>query len=300
MSSKLDRYTTPYLLSGYGFNDFKLKSHANSLVDSDDVALNPNTRVAAIDGQQQSVHVRALLEDSQLKNNKSSDQDLAYDARGAHGLELFSNNQIQGAHGMVGEEVRVLITQEQGAHGLVKEATRVSDSMNDQMLGDHELRGAAAGVFNGGFSKAAGTRVDGADLGLAKNLVGGISKVAGIRVDRADLGLAKSLAAPPSKSRESNPHDHGYKIINSLVVDASRDAPRTMPLVDESIWAVGRHSKVHFRTNNWLGTPLADTIVYNDNMEPHFEAIIRDVTSNSEWSLPTSFISNFPQIADKI
>ncbi|PON62962.1 hypothetical protein TorRG33x02_277880 [Trema orientale] len=107
--------------------------------------------------------------------------------------------------------------------------------MNDQMLGDHELRGAAAGVFNGGFSKADGTRVDGADLGLAKNLVGGISKVARTRVDGADLGLAKSLPAPPSTSRDSDPHDHGYKIINSLVVDASRDAPRTMRFMNKSV-----------------------------------------------------------------
>ena len=72
------------------------------------------------------------------------------------------------------------------------------------------------------------------------------------------------------------------------------------PLVAESIWAVGRHSKVRFWKNNWLGTPLVDMISYNDNMEPRMETVVGDVSSGYEWSLPNSFISNFPQIVDEI
>ncbi|PON63793.1 hypothetical protein TorRG33x02_275030, partial [Trema orientale] len=72
------------------------------------------------------------------------------------------------------------------------------------------------------------------------------------------------------------------------------------PLIDESIWAVGRHSKVRFWTNNWLGSSLADLIDYNDTMEPNFDAVVADVSVDYDWSLPNSFISNFPQVADDI
>ena len=71
-------------------------------------------------------------------------------------------------------------------------------------------------------------------------------------------------------------------------------------LIDESIWAVGRNSKVHFWTGNWLGSPLTSLISYSDNLEPSIDAVIGDVTSDFDWSLPASFVSSFPQIADDI
>ncbi|PON62531.1 hypothetical protein TorRG33x02_279050 [Trema orientale] len=120
MPSKLDRYTSSYLLSGYGFNDFKLKNHVAShlLDDSND---DPNVRVvAAIDGY---------------------DQGLILEASGAHGLEkddsLVLVNQKQGAHGLVGENVRASA---QGAHGVVAS----SIPLQHQATGDHHLGGAAA------------------------------------------------------------------------------------------------------------------------------------------------------------
>ncbi|PON60494.1 hypothetical protein TorRG33x02_284580, partial [Trema orientale] len=127
-----------------------------------------------------------------------------HDLRGAAAGDFYGGiSKAAGTRvGLAGEEARISTNQEQGAHGLVREAARVSTSMNNQMLGDHDLRGTTAGVSNGGFSKAAGTRVDGADLGLAKNLVA------------------------------SHPN-YGYTIIDSLVVDAGRDAPRTMVGADD-------------------------------------------------------------------
>ncbi|PON52582.1 hypothetical protein PanWU01x14_208340, partial [Parasponia andersonii] len=38
-------------------------------------------------------------------------------------------------------------------------------------------------------------------------------------------------------------------------------------LIDESIWAPGRNSKVHFWSNNWLGSPLIGIIDCNDSLE---------------------------------
>ncbi|PON62776.1 hypothetical protein TorRG33x02_277920 [Trema orientale] len=106
MPSKLDRYTSSYLLSGYGFNDFKLKNHGDShlLEDSDDDSLHPNARVvAAIDAHQPG---------SQLIDDRSYDQGLILEARGAHGLEK--------------DDARVMVNQKQGAHGLVGENARAS------------------------------------------------------------------------------------------------------------------------------------------------------------------------------
>ncbi|PON43415.1 hypothetical protein PanWU01x14_274380, partial [Parasponia andersonii] len=42
MSTPLDRFTSSYLLSGYAFNDYKLKSHKNFSYNSDKISLEPN------------------------------------------------------------------------------------------------------------------------------------------------------------------------------------------------------------------------------------------------------------------
>ncbi|PON33478.1 hypothetical protein PanWU01x14_352360, partial [Parasponia andersonii] len=42
MSTLLDRFTSSYLLSGYAFNDYKLKSHKNFSYNSDKISLEPD------------------------------------------------------------------------------------------------------------------------------------------------------------------------------------------------------------------------------------------------------------------
>ncbi|PON62529.1 hypothetical protein TorRG33x02_279030 [Trema orientale] len=141
MSPKLDRYMTSYLLSGYAFNDFELKSNVNhGLFDDSDVdSLNPSIElVAAVDGLQQSNDLQGahgLVEEPTRVANPfprsavgdigmggaaarfdtaghspraAHRDDLFLEGRGAHGVER------QGAHGLV--NVRVSSNQLTGAH----------------------------------------------------------------------------------------------------------------------------------------------------------------------------------------
>ncbi|PON79265.1 hypothetical protein PanWU01x14_013810 [Parasponia andersonii] len=71
-------------------------------------------------------------------------------------------------------------------------------------------------------------------------------------------------------------------------------------LIDESIWAPGRNSKIHFWSDDWLGSPLIRMIDCNDTLEPDIDTTVGEFVSDYEWSLPTSFTSDFPMINEEI
>ena len=47
-------------------------------------------------------------------------------------------------------------------------------------------------------------------------------------------------------------------------------------LISESIWVIGRHSKVRFWLDNWLGSPLIDSIHEMIDMDPPIKLVIGD------------------------
>ncbi|PON31697.1 Zinc knuckle CX2CX4HX4C [Parasponia andersonii] len=158
MSHKLDRYTTSYLLSGYAFNDFKLKSNVNhGLVDDSDMdSLNPNMElVAAIDGQQQSDNLQGahgLVEESTRVGDLGTGGAAArFDTAGHSPRDLFlEGRSIYGA-------------ERQGAHGLVEEPTRVAKPLTGSAsarFDDLGIGGAVARMDTAGHSSRVAGRDD--------------------------------------------------------------------------------------------------------------------------------------------
>ena len=162
MSSKLDRYSTSYLLSGYAFNDFKLRNHVDSRSqeDSDDKSLCSNEEpTTAIDEQQQ-----PSQDGSRLLVDGSHAHGSGYDIIGAHGLGGNVTIQQQGAHGLGREEARVSSFEEHGVHGPIQEAARVSDRGVQHAARVSDRRHAMGlGLAKRGFM----TRVIGGDQGTA-------------------------------------------------------------------------------------------------------------------------------------
>ncbi|PON38969.1 Zinc knuckle CX2CX4HX4C, partial [Trema orientale] len=172
MSSKLDRYSTSYLLSGYAFNDFKLRNHVDSRSqeDSDDKSLCSNEEpTTAIDEQQQP---------------SQDGSRLLVDGSHAHG----SGYDIIGAHGLGREEVRVSSFEEHGVHGPIQEAARVSDRgvQHAARVSDHRHakrsfmtrviggdQGTAVRVHDGGEHGTAAGVHGGSDLGTVTRVIGG-------------------------------------------------------------------------------------------------------------------------------
>ncbi|PON82607.1 Zinc knuckle CX2CX4HX4C [Trema orientale] len=192
MSTKLDRYTSAYLLSGYGINEFKLRTHADSALidDSED------------DGEQPSqMKIDSNRDMSQLKDDNNR--------VGTHGLDVSLVDQSNGAHGLVGAIARV----SDGAHGLVSDGisdARVSDGphglvsdarVSDRArvtsnleLGDHgRLRGAARVTIGAGNSDAAKVS-DGAQGVSSNQQIGAHGLVRG--AVRASDGVALTVAVP--------------------------------------------------------------------------------------------------------
>ena len=48
-----------------------------------------------------------------------------------------------------------------------------------------------------------------------------------------------------------------------------------MQLLDESIWMVGRHSKLQFWTDNWIGSPLFNFVSVGVSFEPPIDALAK-------------------------
>ncbi|PON49658.1 hypothetical protein TorRG33x02_316700, partial [Trema orientale] len=193
MSHKLDRYTTSYLLSGYGLNDFKLRNHVDSRsqADSDDNLLCPNEQTAtALDAHQLPSHDVVGMEGSRLRVDTSHTHGSGYDVIGAHGLDGNVIIQQQGAHGLVREEPRVSACEEHGLHGPIQEAARVSvrDVHQSARVSDRlglglAKRGTTTTVVDGMAFRVSGgdhgtaTRVyDGGDHGSEARVIGGGNK----------------------------------------------------------------------------------------------------------------------------
>ena len=49
------------------------------------------------------------------------------------------------------------------------------------------------------------------------------------------------------------------------------------PLMIESRWLVGRHSKVRFWMDNWLGDPLIDLVEDRSSLQPPLDFVVGDI-----------------------
>ena len=73
------------------------------------------------------------------------------------------------------------------------------------------------------------------------------------------------------------------------------------PLMIESRWLVGRHSKVHFWTDSWLGDPLIDLVEDRSSLQPPLDSIVGDIYSDATgWDIPASFHTSHPEVASEI
>ncbi|KAK3184210.1 hypothetical protein Dsin_031496 [Dipteronia sinensis] len=71
--------------------------------------------------------------------------------------------------------------------------------------------------------------------------------------------------------------------------------------MSESRWLVGRHSKVHFWTDNWLGDPLIDLVEDRSSLQPPLDSVVGDIYSDSTgWDIPESFRASHPDVASEI
>ena len=52
---------------------------------------------------------------------------------------------------------------------------------------------------------------------------------------------------------------------------------------------VGRHSKIHFWKDNFLGSPLIDLVEDSDVLVPPLDAVVGDFVAPLGWTLPTFF-----------
>ncbi|KAK3222119.1 hypothetical protein Dsin_009144 [Dipteronia sinensis] len=73
------------------------------------------------------------------------------------------------------------------------------------------------------------------------------------------------------------------------------------PLMSKSRWLVGRHSKVYFWTDNWLGDPLIGLVEDMCLLQPPLDSIVCDIYSDSTgWDIPESFRACHPDVASEI
>ncbi|KAK0578736.1 hypothetical protein LWI29_015418 [Acer saccharum] len=69
----------------------------------------------------------------------------------------------------------------------------------------------------------------------------------------------------------------------------------------ESRWLVGRHSKVRFWTDNWLGDPLINLVEDRSSLQPSLDSVVGDIYSDATgWDIPTSFQASHPDVASEI
>ena len=69
----------------------------------------------------------------------------------------------------------------------------------------------------------------------------------------------------------------------------------------ESRWLVGRHFKVRFLTDNWLGDSLINLVEDRSSLQPPLDSVVGDIYSDATgWDIPTSFQASHPDVASKI
>ncbi|KAK2650254.1 hypothetical protein Ddye_017743 [Dipteronia dyeriana] len=66
-------------------------------------------------------------------------------------------------------------------------------------------------------------------------------------------------------------------------------------------WLVGRHSKVHFWMDNWLGDPLIDLVKEKSALQLPLDSVVCDVYSEAKGlDIPTFFQASHPDVASEI
>ncbi|KAK0584291.1 hypothetical protein LWI29_010574 [Acer saccharum] len=73
------------------------------------------------------------------------------------------------------------------------------------------------------------------------------------------------------------------------------------PLMIESRWLVGRHSKVRFWMDNWLGDPLINLVEDRSSLQPPLDSVVGDIYSDATgWDILASFKASHPDVASEI
>ena len=60
---------------------------------------------------------------------------------------------------------------------------------------------------------------------------------------------------------------------------------------------VGRHSKLQFWTDNWLGYPLINLVSVGVSLEPPIDSLAKDFVGQNGYRLPDAFYFQFPSLA---
>ena len=63
---------------------------------------------------------------------------------------------------------------------------------------------------------------------------------------------------------------------------------------------VGRHSKVRFWIDNWLGSPLIELISGDVSIEPLVDALVAEFVDQHACRPPEAFCSQFPSVVHDI
>ena len=63
---------------------------------------------------------------------------------------------------------------------------------------------------------------------------------------------------------------------------------------------IGRHSKLRFWTDNWLGYLLINVVSDGVSLEPPIHALVKDFVGQNGCRLPNGFSSQFPSVAHDI
>ncbi|PON43513.1 hypothetical protein TorRG33x02_333610 [Trema orientale] len=277
MAPTLDRYTTSYLLSGYAFNDFKIKPHVVShyTSDSDNDSLSLNPRVSGVAGQSSPI----LFDDTRM---------------GAHGMENL------GAHGMEQEVARVpqevaavsaahgfSAIQEQGAlqeaarvspnagaHGVLEIQTQGAHGMVGE-AGDHGFHGPSARVFGDGLLPQAAAHGVLANQAAAHAFAeeparvftqsATVSTQTALHV--ADLGIGHNQIPSTSMPRAAGPSKVGYVIVDSSMVGDGRNALKT---------TVGGHDARRASQQIWL---RCDAVRTSSQIDSHGHGVASGYTT---------------------
>ncbi|XP_019451747.1 PREDICTED: uncharacterized protein LOC109353840 [Lupinus angustifolius] len=71
-------------------------------------------------------------------------------------------------------------------------------------------------------------------------------------------------------------------------------------VMSNSIWLVGEGKNIHFWLDNWLGSPLVESLHIPDEFHPSFLSKVADFTQDCKWIIPKLIHDLFPQIASSI
>ena len=73
-----------------------------------------------------------------------------------------------------------------------------------------------------------------------------------------------------------------------------------LQLHEESIWMIGRHSKVRFWVDNWLGSPLIEFVSGDVSLDPPNDSLVGEFVDQQVCRLPEAFCSQFPSVTHEI